>query len=698
LVVKHDRSTPRETILDDLAKLSVDELNRLPAAPASQDESSWWPLGLSTAAVTFGLVESALAPWCLALASLPIFQRAYQSVVEKGRLNVDVLDAAATTVLAAQAHLQTAASMVWLVSLGDVIRDVTMRQSERAIDELVGKRQHTAWVLHDGKKVRVPVAQIKEGDQVVIYPGELVPIDGTVISGTATIDQKILTGESMPVEKQPGQPVFAATVVREGKLYVRATKVGKQTAAAHIVKLVRNAPTRDTRAQNYAERFADDLVPFSLVGAGAVYAATANVGAAASLLIVDYGTGIRVSAPTTVLSSMTGAARRGILVKGGRYLELLSQVDTVVFDKTGTLSVGTPDVVDIRAYGGDVTEETVLALAAAAEARLSHPIADAIVQTARRRGIRIPERGASHYRIGLGIDAKVHGRTVLVGCRRWMDLHGVPDDPAAADVARIHEQAATPVYVARDGKLIGLIVYEDPVRPESADVVASLKAAGVRDIVMLTGDHPAVARRVAERLGITRYEADLMPERKLEIVKGLQAEGRVVAVVGDGINDSPALAQADVGIAVKGGTDVARETAGVVLLEGNLLKIADAIALSRQAMGLIDQNWNLVLYPNTAAILLSLLGMIGPVGATLISNGSAIAACLNALRPLMTSQNEQPRLKRLRSLSTQRTLGNGASNGRADAVQIHMGRAARTVEAQLSVSAPMERGAEVAAS
>ena len=642
LIVTHDHRLDTESVLALLDRHAFNTIAAVPAlpalpSPAQLEPGSWLPLGLSTLAVAFGIMESAVAPWLLAAANLPIFKRAFDSVMEKGTLNVDVLDAAATTVLGLQGQFQTAASMVWLVSLGDTIRDVTMRQSQRTLENLFDGQAQFAWLIREGKKTQVRVETLRAGDPVVIYPGELIPVDGTVLTGTATVDQKILTGESVPVEKGEGDSVFAATVVREGKLYVKTANVGNQTAAAKIVKLVQDAPLRETRMQNYAERFADRLVPLSFLGAGAAYAVTANPGYAAALLIVDYGTGIRVSAPTTVLSSMTKAARHGIFIKGGRFLENLAEIDTIVFDKTGTLTAGTPEVAEVIAYGPDISEADVLALAASSEERLTHPIAEAIVRTAKEMGLAIPERGSSEYRIGLGVEANINGSIVLVGCHRLMALKGISDAHAEKDVLKINGRAATPVYVARDGELIGLIVYEDPIRPESFDVIERLRAGGVQEIIMLTGDHPAVAARVAEQLGIRRYLADVLPEQKLQFVKSLQREGRTVAVVGDGINDSPALAQADVGIAVRGGADVARETADVALLEGNLYKIPEALEVARESVRLIHQNWNLILYPNTAAIALSLLGMIGPVGAMVISNGCAILATLNGLRPLFNS-------------------------------------------------------------
>jgi heavy metal translocating P-type ATPase len=606
---------------------------------------SWWPLGLSTAAMALGfLAESALAPWCLLGAAVPIFSRAFEAVSRKGKLNVDVLDAAATAVLVAQGQISTAAIMVWLVALGDCIRDITVRQSRQAIEGLFHGKIRSAWVLRDGKKLRVAVEEIQEGDQVVVYPGELIPVDGAVVSGKATVDQKILTGESMPVEKGEGDQVYAATVVREGKLYLRAAKVGEETMAAKVVQLVRDAPVRETRMQNYAEQFADRLVPWSFLGAGTAFLVTGNVNRAAALLIIDYGTGIRVAAPTTVLSSMTKAARHGILIKGGRYLEQLAAVDAVVFDKTGTLTQGAPEVIDMVRYSQPgFTADEILALAAAAQQRFTHPVAEAILRMAREREIEIPERDGSDYLIGQGVEAWVDGRMVLVGNERLMHLKRVSIRQATEDMRRVDEAALTPIFVAVDGRLCALLVLADPLKPEAADVIHALRGRGIKEVVMLTGDHPAVARKIAEAAGIERYIAEVLPDQKAGLVQMLQMEGRTVAVVGDGINDSPALAQADVGIAVRGGTDVAHETAHVALLEGNLWKIPHAIDLARESMQLIQQNWDLIFYPNTAAAVLSLSGMIGSVGATLISNGSAVVAAVNALRPLLNGHSIRSR-------------------------------------------------------
>jgi len=614
--------------------------------PASADETSGYELWYSSIGIGLSFLAGAIAapllPVLLLASALPMLKRAYKSLAIDRRLNVDVLDASATSLLVIQANFPMALFMVWLINVADFIRDLTMMQSRKAIEEILGLQHIEAWVIRDGQKVRVNVSQVQSGETVVVYPGERIAVDGTVLSGKALVDQSSLTGESVPVEREERSAVFASTVVREGKLYIRADRVGSETEAAQILRLVDSAPARETKIQNYAVKWANDIVPYSFVG-GAIGAFTGGgLQGAAAVLIIDYGTGIRIAAPTTVLSAMTKAIRNGILIKGGRHLENLAEVDAVIFDKTGTLTMGQPDLEDVIAIEPSTADE-VLALAASAEQRLTHPVAAAIVSAAESRGLTIPERTASEYVIGLGIEATVCGSVVLVGSPRFMAQRGLQLSPKVQEhIEAMQQRAISPQCVTRDGQVIGLLGISDPLRPESRSVVQALRDRGIKRIVMLTGDHRDVARRVAGELGITEYVAEVFPGDKSEAVQRLQSEGYKVAVVGDGINDSPMLAYADVGIAVEGGTDAARETAPVVLLHGGLWKIPLAIDVGRETVALIQQNWRIILIPNTIALVLATLGIMGPIGATLLSNGSAIVATMNGLRPIMTQTDASP--------------------------------------------------------
>ena len=617
------------------ASISPDQL------PGTADEAGdelWYSSAGIGVAILVEPLAAPLVPLLLLVSALPMLKRAYRSLSEDGKLNVDVLDASATSLLVVQGNFPMAIFMVWLINIADWVRDLTMMRSKKAIEEILGYQNIEAWVVRDGQKVRVSVAEVQLGETVVVYPGERIAVDGTVLSGKALVDQSSLTGESFPVEKEEGGLVYAATVVREGKLYIRAERIGNETEAAQILRLVEAAPARETKIQNYAIKWANDLVPYSFIGGAIGGVLGGGLQGAAAVLIIDYGTGIRIAAPTTVLSAMTKAIRNGILIKGGRHLESLAEVDAVVFDKTGTLTTGQPDVLDVVSVSSSTADE-VLVLAAAAEQRLSHPVADAIVRTAEARQLSIPERTASDYSLGLGVEAIVNESVILVGSPRFMTLRCVTLSPEVeSHISRMQQQAISPLCVAQDGAVIGLLAISDPLRPEARDVIQSLRDRGIRHIVMLTGDHQDVARRIAAELGITEYLAEVFPGDKSEAVQRLQRDGYKVAVVGDGVNDSPMLAYADVGIAVEGGTEAARETAPVVLLHGGLWKVPRAIDIGRETVALIRQNWNIISIPNTIALGLACVGLLGPIGATLLSNGSAIIATMNGLRPIMEAR------------------------------------------------------------
>src|SRR5215467_4655064 len=604
-----------------------------------EGETSGDELWYSSAGIGLALLLEPLAapllPVLLLASALPMLKRAHRSLSEDGKLNVDVLDASATSLLVVQANFPMALFMVWLINVADWIRDLTMMRSKKAIEEILGYQHIEAWVVRDGQKIRVNVSEVQLGETVVVYPGERIAVDGTVLSGKALVDQAALTGESVPVEKEEGSLVYAATVVREGKLYVCAERIGSETEAGQILRLVEAAPARETKIQNYAVKWANDLVPYSFLLGGFAAGIGGGIPGAAAVLIIDYGTGIRIAAPTTVLSAMTKAIRNGILIKGGRHLESLAEVDAVVFDKTGTLTTGHPDVTEVVSFESWTSDE-VLALAASAELRLTHPVADAVVRAAEARYLTIPERTASEYTLGLGVEALVNGAVILVGSPRFMAQRGVAFSSDALErIADLQRRAISPLCVARDGSIIGLLAISDPLRPEAQEVVQALRTRGIKHIIMLTGDHKDVARQVAEEIGITEYEAEVFPGEKSKTVERLQAQGYKVAVVGDGINDSPMLAYADVGIAVEGGTEAARETAPVVLLHGGLWKVPLAIDIGRETVSLIQQNWKIISIPNTIALVLAGIGLLGPIGATLLSNGSAIIATMNGLRPIM---------------------------------------------------------------
>jgi len=566
----------------------------------------------------------------------PIAVRAYDVWRKEKRLNVDFLDTLAISASLIQGNLVAGSLITWLIKLGDWIRDLTASGSKRAISDLLEYRNKTAWVLREGNIVSVESDHLRVGDHVVVFPGEMIPVDGEIIEGRALIDQKTITGEGLPVSRTIGEAAFAATVIREGQIILRAVSVGNQTTAGQIVKLIDSAPVGDTRMQNHAEKLADKLVMPTLGLATATTVLTGDFNRFLSLVIVDYGTGIRVAAPTAVLSSMTRAARSGIIIKSGRHMERLAEVDTIIFDKTGTLTSGLPEVSQVITYDENFSEIKLIGMAAAAESKLQHPVAEAIRRKARRLGCNITMCNEPKYSVGMGVEAEVDGYEIHIGNERFMRHANININKSSIQRSNLENSGYSCLYLAVDGNLAALIPYADQIRPESQSIIRRLNDLGIKNTIMLTGDNSTVARAVSEKLSISRYIADMLPADKADVVKDLQSRGHVVAMVGDGINDSPALSYADVGIAMKHGAQVTHESADVVLMEDSLEKLLEAVDIARGSIDLIKQNYAIVIGMNTVALALSLPGgLVSPSVTALISNGSAILASVNAIRPLI---------------------------------------------------------------
>jgi Cu2+-exporting ATPase len=630
-------TSPR-TLLDRIEEATP---TSWPAAPpaAPRPYLEWMKTGFSTAvlagAVT-GIVPAPVMLGAVALTAIPPFRRAIKSLAS-GHVNVDVMDATAITVCLVRAEPITASIITALLALGDLVLDRTQARARTAISRLMQLDDGEAFVLTspDAPPKRVHPRELAPGMRIVVYPGARVPADGIVVDGSVAVDEKALTGESVPRERVAGDRVMAASVAVHGQAVVEVERAGGDTVAARIVQILQGAGSKPMTLQRNAERVADKLVLPTFGAAGAAWALSGIVDRLTSVLITDFGTGVRVAVPTSALAAMTLAAREGVLVKGATFLERLAEADTIVFDKTGTLTLGVPEVTRIAPLGAwDETE--IASFAAAAEGNQSHPIADAIRRHAER--IAAPrfdaENGTESYRIGLGLHALVRGHHVLVGNARMMRENGV--DPGQAEPAcdELGTSGASSVLLAVDGKLAAVIGYADAPRPESAEVVRLLKAGGRRRVLLLSGDARAPVQAIARIVGIDEAVAEVLPTNKADVVRRLKSEGRKVAMVGDGINDAPALAEADVGISLHGGTDVALETADVVLLEGGLARLPAVFAVADEAMARVKQVLGIVLVPNTIAIAAGAFGLINPVIAAVVNNGSTIAAAGHALAPL----------------------------------------------------------------
>jgi heavy metal translocating P-type ATPase len=607
-------------------------------APGARLDASAAPfVQLVGATSALALTASGL-PWPalggLVLASgAPTLVRA-GAALARGRLNGDVLEASTLMLLAARGNFPAAALLTSLRALGDWVVSRTVVTARRSLREMVVADEETAARRDGDAEQRVQAVSLLPGDVIVVRAPHRLPADGTIVAGEALVDQQTMTGEALPVERTVGDGVFAGTVVEHGEVDVRVDRVGLETAVGRIVAVIETAAVEKSDIQRFAERLADRDVrrTLTLAGLGAAVSRSADAGVA--ILVADYGTAARVGIPTAIVTSMKRASVDGILMKGPRALEALARVDTVVFDKTGTLTSGTPRMTRVVTYGGARDEAELLGLAAAAERGFRHPVARAIAAAAAARRIEPPSVTRTHASPGFGVDVDVDQRRVLVGSRRFMEAQSVALGDAERDDAAAHAAGAAPTLVARDGRLAGLLILDDSLRAEARDAVLALRERRMRNVIMLSGDHPEPTRVIAESLGLRHYHAEMLPAGKADLIRTLKAEGRTVAMVGDGANDALALNEADVGIAVPGGTELAVEAADVVILRGGLDRVVRAIDLARESIVAVRRTMRVAARANLAVVGLASLGLARPLTSILLSHGTTVAAAaLNAGRP-----------------------------------------------------------------
>jgi Cu+-exporting ATPase len=548
----------------------------------------------------------------------------------------------------AMPYYETAAVVITLVALGRWLEARARGRTSEAIRRLVSLAPRTARVLRDGAEVDVPTAEVVVGDLVRIRPGERLPVDGILVEGASTVDESMLTGESLPVEKAPGAAVAAGTVNRTGSFVFRATRVGSETTLARIIALVEEAQGSRAPIQRLADRVAAVFVPIVLVIAGATFggwwllapepALLYAVTNAVAVLVIACPCAMGLATPTAIMVATGRGAESGVLIRSAAALERLSAVDTLVFDKTGTLTVGRPVVTEIVVAGADVSDQDVLALAAAAEQGSEHPIGEAIVSHAKKRGLALPAVSEFMTVPGQGIDAMAPDGRVLLGNHALMDARGIEIDALLPRAEALAAEARTVVYLAFAGRALGLVAVADVLKPEAPAVVGALRRLGVA-VAMLTGDNQATALAIARQAGIEQVLAEVQPDAKARQIAALQAEGHRVTMVGDGINDAPALAQADVGIAMGSGTDVAIEAADVTLMRGDLAGVVTAVALSRRTIRIVKENlawafgYNVVLIPVAAGLLYPLWGvLLSPMLAGAAMAFSSVSVVMNSLR------------------------------------------------------------------
>ncbi|NCR70963.1 MAG: heavy metal translocating P-type ATPase [Microcystis aeruginosa LG13-12] len=619
-----------------------------PEKPQKLGKEEWSNLALPTAATLLAIAcqrfpqpgLSILARSVLLAAAFPVAARAMKSIFGERKLNIDCLDLLALIFSGLQGKLLTPSLIITLHELGDIIRDRTARATEKRTANLLDTIGHYAWVEKDGEIKQITSDAVQIGETVVVYPGESIPVDGTVWQGEAVIDQQQLTGESLPIVARKGTLVYASTLVRSGQIRLTCERVGQQTRAAASIELLQKAPVHDTRMANYAANLADRLILPSLGLASLIFLTTRDAARAAAILTLDFVTGIRVSLPTAFLGALNHTTRHGVLVRSGRTLELLADIDTIVFDKTGTLTTGEVMVVGVETISGRLSPERILQLAASAEQRITHPVAMAIADYAQRQGVEILPRGDWDYQLGLGMRAEIDGNQVLVGSDKFLRQQGVNLEELGCDLANPASAWVSRNYLACNGQFQGVIHYTDPLRADSRWLIDRLQQDYGMTVHLLTGDNQQRAKEVAQALNIPfgQVHAEAFPEQKAKIVRELHRSGHTVAFVGDGLNDSVALAYADVSISFEKGSQVARETADVVLMNNDLSSLLEAIAIAQETKALIEQNIFLVVAPNLVALVLATSIGLNPLLATAIHNGTAIIAGLNSLRPLVFHQ------------------------------------------------------------
>ena len=594
-------------------------------------------LGLSWILGWIGLGPAYL-PTVFALASLvlggyPILKSAIKALFIPD-LNVDTLVSIAAIAATSVGAYQEAATVIFIMLLGEFLEHLTVGKARKAIASLIQLSPKTAWVRRGNEEVQIPIEKVKANDVVIVKPGERIPVDGKIISGCGSINQSMLTGESIPVEKETGDRVYCGTINEAGSCEIETTQIAEDTKLAQIKRLILEAQAEKSPTQRVMDRFARYFIPAILLIALATFLITGDPIRSITILIVACPCALVLGTPTAVVAAIGNAARQGILIKGGIFLEQMGRLKTLLMDKTGTLTHGRPKVVEMKAFDGP-DEEKLLYWAAIAEKRSEHPLARAITEKADGIGLTIPHPESFENFRGKGVKAKWDSRIITVGRSEWLAGEGIEIPDSVKGLLKTKEsEGMTPLLVSLDGRLLGTVFMADTLREQAKATINKIRGEGVSEIWMLTGDSEQVASRIANELGI-RYEARLLPEDKVKMVKEWKRKGQVVAMGGDGVNDAPALAAADIGIAMGAvGTDVAIETADIALMSDEIEKIPSAIRLSRKALHVIKENLVFALVFNTVLVYLSAQGWMTMILGAVMHQASSLLVILNSMRLL----------------------------------------------------------------
>ncbi|WP_336019473.1 heavy metal translocating P-type ATPase [Fusobacterium polymorphum] len=575
----------------------------------------------------------------LALA-MPVLKNGINSLIKNKRPNADTLSSSAIISSILLGKESAALTIMFLEEVSELLTVYTMEKTRGAIKDMLSVGENYVWkeISEDNVK-RVPIEEIQKDDIIVVQTGEKISVDGKIIRGEALIDQSSITGEYMPIKKSIGEDVYAGTIVKNGNISIIAEKVGDDRTVSRIIKLVEDANSNKADIQNYADTFSAQLIPLNFILAGIVYASTRSLTKAMSMLVIDYSCGIRLSTAVAFSAAINTAAKNGILVKGSNFIEELSKAETVIFDKTGTITEGKPKVQSIEVFDNSISENEMIGLAGAAEEQSSHPLATAIMSEIKDRGIEIPKHNKIKTVVSRGVETKVgkgkEAKTIRVGSKKYM-LENNIDLTLATEAERgIISRSEIGLYVAQDEKIIGLIGVSDPPRENIKKAINRLRNYGVDDIVLLTGDLRQQAETIASRMSIDRYESELLPEDKAKNILKFQSKGSNVIMIGDGVNDAPALSYANVGVALGSTrTDVAMEAADITITQDNPLLVPGVIGLSKSTVKTIKENFAMVIGLNTFALVLGATGILAPIYASVLHNSTTILVVMNSLKLL----------------------------------------------------------------
>ena len=558
-----------------------------------------------------------------------------------GRLEVPVLDATAISVSVFRKDFATAGSVMFLLGIGEIIEEWTHKKSVGDLARSMSLNVKKVWLKREDQEILVKSSEVQPGDEIIVHMGNVIPFDGEVSDGEGMVNQASLTGEAMPVRRVSGQSVYAGTVLEEGELQIRVKAVTGSTRYEKIVSMIEDSEKLKSSVEGKAEHLADRLVPYTLLGTGAAWLLTRNVTRTLSVLMVDFSCALKLAMPITVLSAIREAGENHITVKGGKFLEAVADADTIVFDKTGTLTKATPTVKDVVVFG-EYPKKEALRIAACLEEHFPHSMAKAVVDAAKERNLSHEEMHSKvEYIVAHGISSYINDKKVVIGSSHFVfEDEECTIDPQYQDRYDTLPSEYSHLYLAIEHKLAAVICIEDPLREEAAEMVKSLKTAGITKVVMMTGDSERTAAAIAKRVGVDEYYAEVLPEDKANFVEKEKSEGRKVIMIGDGINDSPALSAADAGIAISDGAEIAREIADITIAADDLREVVTLKLLSNLMLKRIHRNYRSIVGINSGLIALGVTGMIQPTMSALLHNTSTLLISLRSMRNLLPEKEK----------------------------------------------------------